>query len=56
MIEVSKLPVQTKVSKRKNYGENERFKNRIIVFGAIYFVIFDFCSIHCLGQFTIAFI
>ena len=31
MIEVSKLPVQTKVSKRKIYGENKRFKNRIIV-------------------------
>ena len=31
MIGVSKLPVQTKVSKEKNYGENERFKNRIIV-------------------------
>ena len=31
MIEVSKLPVQTKVSKRKIMGENERFKNRIIV-------------------------
>ena len=42
MIEVSKLPVQTKVSKEKIMGENERFKNRIIVFGAIYFAIFDF--------------
>ncbi len=43
MIEVSKLSVQTKVSKKeKIMGENERFKNRIIVFGAIYFAIFDF--------------
>ena len=31
MIEVSKLPVQTKVSKRKIMGENERFENGIIV-------------------------
>ncbi len=58
MIEVGKLPAQAKVVKKEEFMEqNERFKNRIIIFSAIYFIVLDFSFfIHYLGRFTIAFI
>lgn len=56
MIGVSKLPVQTKVSKRKIMGRTKDLRIGLLFLAPSILLFSIFCSIHCLGRFTIAFI